>query len=167
MKNIIEISSFMDDFLIPKQKHLTRIGILPVESVISTLKEIYSIPCSSRAAPYLSVFGKSIDTFSVKLKTFVDHGTVCKCCGIHAIFFAVEFEKTDKKKSIILNLYSIDDNGEEVLMNADHRLPKFRGGSNGVDNMQTMCQPCNLRKGCKLLFTEGGISKQEAIKKNS
>ena len=45
-----------------------------------------------------------------------------------------------------LNLYGIN-NGEEVMMTKDHIVPKSKGGSNGLKNMQTMCTVCNEIKG--------------------
>lgn len=32
----------------------------------------------------------------------------------------------------------------------DHRVPLSRGGTNREDNLQTMCRPCNHRKGGNL-----------------
>ena len=152
----------MDKYLVPKNKNLVRFGILPVEAVISVFKEIESMPNGSHVKPMIEAFGHLISTAgNLKLRTFIVHGTTCKCCGIPATFFAVEYDKNDPEKAIILNLYSIHENGKEILMNMDHRLPRFRGGADCVENMQTMCQPCNLKKGCKLIFTEGGISKKE------
>ena len=29
----------------------------------------------------------------------------------------------------------------------DHRTPLSRGGGNGLDNLQLLCRPCNMRKG--------------------
>lgn len=32
----------------------------------------------------------------------------------------------------------------------DHRVPRSRGGSNHISNLQTMCAPCNNGKGDRL-----------------
>lgn len=166
MMNITQISSFMDDYKISTNKNIHRFGILPIERTISMLKEIDSLPLTSKTKPEIEAFGKLIDgVTNLKIRTFVNHGTICKCCGIHASFFAVEINKNDVLQSIILNLYAIDENGKEVLMNMDHKLPRFHGGADSLENMQTMCQPCNVKKGCKLILSDGGISKDSIKKK--
>jgi hypothetical protein len=159
MLNITKISSFMDDYLVAEHKHLERLGILPVERVIEAMKEIGALPKTNVSQPGIEAFGVLISTSSIKLRTFVQYGTTCRCCGIKAAFFAIEFNKKDSEQAIILNLYAIGEDGKEILMNADHRIPRYHGGSDGVDNMQTMCQPCNLEKGCKLIFVDGGVKK--------
>jgi len=37
--------------------------------------------------------------------------------------------------------------GENLTL--DHIRPKSKGGTDDEDNLQTMCQPCNCRKGSK------------------
>lgn len=39
--------------------------------------------------------------------------------------------------------------GHEDL-SVDHRIPVSAGGTNDIDNLQTMCRPCNLAKGAKV-----------------
>lgn len=37
--------------------------------------------------------------------------------------------------------------GRQDNLTIDHRLPVVRGGTNAIDNLQTMCRPCNVAKG--------------------
>ena len=49
-----------------------------------------------------------------------------------------------------MNLYAINEKGEEVLMTKDHIEPKSLGGKNSLNNYQTMCTICNCEKGSKI-----------------
>lgn len=46
-----------------------------------------------------------------------------------------------------LNLYHVGRKGDHLLMTQDHIFPKHAGGSNGIENLQTMCTQCNSYKG--------------------
>jgi hypothetical protein len=46
-----------------------------------------------------------------------------------------------------LNLYALDSDGREILMTHDHILARADGGKNHLSNTQTMCAPCNFKKG--------------------
>jgi len=46
-----------------------------------------------------------------------------------------------------LNLYHHGKNGSLLLMTQDHIFPKHAGGSNDIENLQTMCRECNSYKG--------------------
>lgn len=46
-----------------------------------------------------------------------------------------------------LNLFNCSPTGALILMTQDHIIPKSRGGGNTQSNLQTMCQPCNCKKG--------------------
>jgi hypothetical protein len=39
-----------------------------------------------------------------------------------------------------------------VTLHVDHILPKSLGGTESVDNLQTLCMPCNISKGNKFIF---------------
>ena len=88
----------------------------------------------------------SVNTYSVRLRTF-KKSIVCVWCGVKATHFWVERCHNGNTKKFHLNMYSIKSNGKEVLMTRDHIIPKSKGGSNSLDNMQTMCVECNQRKG--------------------
>jgi 5-methylcytosine-specific restriction endonuclease McrA len=92
--------------------------------------------------------GDSVRVTGVRLRSFAEHGVTCVTCGLVGTFFAKEKGGNDTR--FHLNLYAIDENGKEVLMTRDHIIPRSKGGSEGIENMQTMCSRCNGKKADKL-----------------
>ncbi len=92
--------------------------------------------------------GDRIKGNSQRYQTFFTKGIKCVCCGIEGKYFAKE--KWDDQPSYHLNLYALDDKGNEVLMTKDHIIPKSKGGIDDISNYQTMCEPCNMAKGSKM-----------------
>ena len=69
-----------------------------------------------------------------------------KChCGLEGN--VVFIEKFPKDPHPHANLYHRRKDGSLMLMTKDHILPKSRGGSNCINNLQTMCSACNEKKG--------------------
>jgi 5-methylcytosine-specific restriction endonuclease McrA len=93
----------------------------------------------------VTIAGEEIYALSDRYKLFFTKGYTCVNCGITGKYFALEKDRLDKRYH--LNLYAVDDNSKEVLMTKDHIIPKSRGGSNTLDNYQTMCCKCNKEKG--------------------
>jgi hypothetical protein len=83
-----------------------------------------------------------------RVKFFRKKGTDCVSCGCVGAFFALEM---DKSGGISIDLYGIDTNGVERLMTIDHVIPKSKGGSSNIDNLQPMCERCNQKKGDKIM----------------
>lgn len=95
---------------------------------------------------------------SLRYKTFANNLT-CVSCRLKGCFLALEKSLTDfggneqlkEGRGFHLNLYSLDENGCEVLMTKDHIFPKSKGGSDDVSNLQTMCVKCNEKKADKVI----------------
>lgn len=70
----------------------------------------------------------------------------CVSCGLTGSRFYVEKHHESDGK-FHLNLYAIDSSNNEVLMTRDHIVALADGGEDTMENSQTMCAPCNERKG--------------------
>ena len=68
----------------------------------------------------------------------------CPWCSLHPIKTGVRMDTPH------LNLYHRSKRGGLFLMTQDHILPRSRGGSNNIENLQTMCDSCNHKKGNRL-----------------
>lgn len=89
-------------------------------------------------------YGDVIKANSHRYQTFYYKGCTCVKCGLKASYF--EKNKMSNEKVYHLNLYGIDEDGNEVLFTKDHILPKSKGGKNYITNYQTMCSKCNKEK---------------------
>lgn len=92
--------------------------------------------------------GDLIKGNSQRYQTFFTKGCKCVVCGIEGKYFAKE--KFADQSTYHLNLYAVDDNGDEILMTKDHIMPHSKGGIDDISNYQTMCKLCNEAKGNKL-----------------
>ena len=72
---------------------------------------------------------------------------VCVSCGIEGTVMSLDvFKSKSNVASAHFNLYAEKD-GESRLMTKYHIIPISKGGKNHLDNLQTMCDQCNNRKG--------------------
>lgn len=85
---------------------------------------------------------------SQRLRVFKRSQT-CVCCGLEASFFRAE--NFGNCITPHLNMYGIID-GNDILFTKDHIIPKSKGGRDIMENFQTMCSPCNLYKGNKMII---------------
>jgi 5-methylcytosine-specific restriction endonuclease McrA len=116
---------------------------LPIEYVLRQIKPKVK---GVKRAKKINIGPVSVNCASIRLQTF-KKDTVCVSCGIQGEFFWLE---RNGNPQYHLNLYGLNEYGHEVLMTKDHIIPKSKGGSNGLHNMQTMCTKCNLKKADKL-----------------
>jgi len=67
----------------------------------------------------------------------------CVSCGITISFGAITLNKEGQN---ILNFWGITKKGKYILFTKDHIIPKSKGGTKELSNLQTMCYECNQRK---------------------
>lgn len=72
----------------------------------------------------------------------------CAKCGITGSKMILELPPNQERPHF--NLYAVDEDGQLILMTKDHIVPKSRGGSNSLKNLQTMCTICNGEKADKI-----------------
>ena len=91
---------------------------------------------------------------SVRLQCF-KRSKVCVGCGLEGTIMSLDvFKSKSKVASAHFNLYAIDSSGKTRLMTKDHIIPRSKGGKNHLDNMQTMCDRCNVAKGSRMEVEE-------------
>lgn len=134
-----EIKNILKNF---DPNQLERKEIYSIEEVEEKVKDVLFE--KERNLSKVNFDGDMIKGNSQRYQTFFTKGCKCVKCGIEGKYFAKE--KHLKDRSFHLNLYAIDENGEEVLMTKDHIIPKSKGGANDISNYQTMCERCNKAK---------------------
>lgn len=93
--------------------------------------------------------GKFVKMWSARYRTFAK-SLRCVKCGLKGNYFRLERHALgSRKNNFHFNLYA-SNNGHEILMTKDHIIPKSKGGTNHIDNLQTMCTHCNRRKDNKV-----------------
>jgi len=116
-----------------------RKGIYTIDAVLSKINYNKSIK--------IDFDGDLIKMTSQRYLVFKHKGCMCVKCGLVGTFFAKEKTPT-QQGGFHFNLYGIK-NGIEILFTKDHIIPKSKGGSNTINNYQTMCVICNNLKGNK------------------
>jgi len=121
---------------------MIRHSILEIKEILSLLKRG---KCShQRRNEYKEINGVMVKITSDRYVVFQGN-LQCVKCGIKGRYFAIE--KHNDFEKYHLNLYAINENGEEILMTKDHIIPVSKKGRNHISNYQTMCYRCNTIKG--------------------
>lgn len=124
-------------------KGLRRKENLTIEEVYDAVKYVLFEPEEKKAMVVIN--GDKIKGNSQRFQTFFTKGLKCACCGIEGKYFGKE--KDFNAARYHLNLYALDESGNEVLMTKDHIVPRSKGGASELYNYQTMCVKCNIAKG--------------------
>jgi len=130
---------------------LQTIGDFSVEEVLSHVPSPKDKPVSSYKIFSVNGVDYEVRMTSKRLLTF-KKSLQCVCCGVAGVKFKLEVYNGHKNPHF--NLYAVESNGLEVLMTRDHIKPRGLGGSDSVDNLQTMCTVCNHLKGVSIVPME-------------
>lgn len=127
---------------------LERKGIYPINKVFSLIEPMLNPNISDNDKRKARKFILDEDEMwanSQRYQTFFYRGCTCCKCGLKASYFAKE-RNYGSNGRYHLNLYGINEKGEEVLFTKDHIYPHSKGGINDITNYQTMCEKCNNNK---------------------
>lgn len=118
-----------------------RKGIYSLDEVFDNLVDVNAL-----GDIFMEWEGEPVSMNNAKYHVFKKE-KCCVCCGLKGEYFALEQCKDKDEESLYhFNMYGIRD-GKEVLFTKDHIIPKSKGGTNTLDNYQTMCVRCNAEKG--------------------
>jgi len=115
---------------------MIRHAVYALDKILPLIKE--------RAVP-VELDGRRVAVGVKRLVVFATKGIACVTCKVPGVYFALEAHK-HKKLGVLaphLNLYT----ASHVLMTIDHIRALADGGGKEMDNLQTMCSPCNRKKG--------------------
>lgn len=127
------------------QRTLERKSIHSIEEVRTAISEKMFETPKPHSRVTVEFDGDTIKANSLRYQVFFTKGMTCPICGATGAFFAKEKHPNDV--SWHLNLYALDEDGNELLMTKDHIFPKSKGGTDDLSNLQPMCARCNYNKG--------------------
>ena len=78
---------------------------------------------------------------------------VCACCGRIGTVMMLDVHGCYYSRAHF-NLYAVQGN-KLILMTRDHIIPRSKGGTDNLDNLQTLCTKCNNKKGDKPVTIDG------------
>ena len=107
-------------------------------------------PCSP---PWILNFqgqGYPIPVSSSKMK-LMKKTQICACCGLQGTFFDLEIRGNNNPH---LNLYGVGPRNSHVMLTVDHIVPRSKGGTRDMSNVQLLCARCNNQKGNKIITIE-------------
>lgn len=123
---------------------IIRKNILVATYSIQELKEMMLYRMIGTATFYSPL--NNVIRITRTLRLFNSKGFNCVSCGLNGTVVK-EFEGPDGPYVCIYGIRYVKDRYKYILMTADHIRPKTFGGSNGLKNLQPMCEECNRKKG--------------------
>lgn len=107
---------------------------------IKATKKKYSVIINNKQHDVVVTMG------SHRYQMFAIKGTDCVECGLKGKFFALERGLDCSPLKFHLNLYGINEHGDEIMITKDHIIPRSKGGKNVLSNYKPLCIMCNQQK---------------------
>lgn len=135
------------------------LGCISAEKVFSLLTEMINPKNKHRFRGRKTLIQVGEQWYKIKLRKELEvfrRNPKCATCprsGVQFLLFtrvSAQYSKHFLDKHLNIQLVSSD----LMMMNIDHIVPKSKGGSNELDNYQTMCFVCNTGKADFLPDTE-------------
>lgn len=129
-----------------------------------SVKEVFPYVGKSLPPRTYTVGGKSYSLRLTSLRYEVlRNSQSCAACGI--VGAVLLLDRNPQDKSPHFNLYHQKTDGSLILMTKDHILPKSLGGKDHINNMRTMCMPCNVWRANDASLTLEDIRQRNGRKK--
>lgn len=139
-------------------KNYERKGVYEVLTVLSRLGD-----------PHAVFDGDVVPLCATRYHVFALSIT-CVSCHLKGLYFAKERCTKIVHQSIQatgdrwhFNLYGQNVQGGEVMLTQDHIIPVSKGGRNNIENLRTMCSPCNTKRGNRGEFQSSFMFPKPAI----
>lgn len=145
--------------------HITGSRYIRIATYMKNIEELLNDIVNCKEDRYELPNGYKVKPDSLRYLTF-NQNLECVNCGLKGRFLALEKcindpggnEGRKEGQGFHLNLYALDNLGREVLMTKDHIIPKSKGGTDDLSNLQTMCTHCNENKS-NIMPTEKELEK--------
>jgi hypothetical protein len=118
-----------------------RAAIVSLEEMLELIARDFS---KKEKSERTEVCGIPVHLTSIRLRTFLKHGTQCACCGLKGQYFAIEREipKKGSPGPYHVNLWAAFE-GTPVMMTQSSIQAT---GPDSLANKQTLCFKCNREK---------------------
>lgn len=123
--------------------HLDRI---PLEVGMNAIKNNLQ---EKEKAFRVQVGSHEVHVTSLRLRTFYADGAKCYICAKEATHFSADLfsnRPSNQRQIAHMNMWGVDEDGEELLFTHDHVLARSLGGGDHLGNTKTCCTKCNNQK---------------------